>query len=204
MAFVPIPNVALAELRYTIDNQFVENTLWFDSGAGLEAENLQVLAEGLATWYETNLIPLQVSALVLREIYVTAQDSAFGAAYTYTPIGANQGALNIEPEPNNVSMCVSFRTASRGRAYRGRNYVLGLGANQLTGNRVDQTVADNYVLAYQQLNPTLVADGFTHIVASRSVNGAPRVVGVASPVTAYLVVDNVVDSQRRRLPGRGR
>jgi hypothetical protein len=38
---------------------------------------------------------------------------------------------------------------------------------------------------------------------SRYANGAPRTVGIATPVTSVVLVDQRVDSQRRRLVGIG-
>jgi hypothetical protein len=41
-------------------------------------------------------------------------------------------------------------------------------------------------------------------IVSRFSGGQPRTAGEVYPVIAALVTDNVADSQRRRLPGRGR
>jgi hypothetical protein len=54
--------------------------------------------------------------------------------------------------------------------------------------------------------PDYIADDLpdaVHVVVSRYHLGAPRVTGIATPVITYLATDNNVDSQRRRLTGRG-
>jgi len=51
----------------------------------------------------------------------------------------------------------------------------------------------------------VVADGLgaDWVVVSRFHDNAPRTAGVVSFINAATVVDATVDSQRRRLPGRG-
>jgi hypothetical protein len=106
---------------------------------------------------------------------------------------------------------VSFRTDLRGRSFRGRNYVIGLTEDMVDGNSLEAGVSEPWRLAYAHLG-TLVADiDWTWVVVSRfsGVSGSPpeptpRVAGVTTPITSVVVVDQFIDSQRRRLSGRGR
>jgi hypothetical protein len=120
------------------------------------------------------------------------------------------GDLNDAPLPNNVTLTVSFRTANRGRSFRGRNYVVGLGETQVAGNTVAPSVITAFDGIYSQLLASPVAAIATWVVVSRfsgvdpvTKEPIPRVTGIATPITSVTVVDNVVDSQRRRLPKRG-
>lgn len=204
MASVPVPNCALAEMRYSLDGQDVENTLWFRFQADIVPSDLEDLGTALLSWWEANLRPLQPTALTLREVYMTDQTTPNGPSFTQLPLGANTGERAEAILPSNVSLAVSFRTNFRGRGFRGRNYVLGLTENMVTANQVAPTVVADYAIAYAQLPTFLEPLSITHVVASRYLGNAPRPVGVSTPVTAYLCVDGTVDSQRRRLPGRGR
>lgn len=203
MAFVPVPNTALAEIRMTDDFQKVENTLYFDFGAPPTVTDLQNLGADLLAWYIALMGPLQSSGVALREIYITDLTSATGPTHTETPATLITGGASGEQLPNNVSVAVSFRTALRGRSFRGRNYFVGLVDSQVAHNTLTGAMIAALTNAYNQLPASLGTSGAIWVVVSRFTAGAPRVTGVATPVSAVVIVDDTVDSQRRRLPGRG-
>jgi len=77
-------------------------------------------------------------------------------------------------------------------------------------NEVESTFASDLTSAYIQRREDLDSGDFTWVVVSRfsgvdpdTGKPIPREAGVATPVLAPLVTDLTVDSQRRRLPGRG-
>jgi hypothetical protein len=203
MAFIPVDKVAQAELRMLLDDQKVENTLYFHFGTAITAEVLEDLGGALISWWETNIAPLTFNGLVFREVYLTDLTSETGPAATVVPLDTLTGGVGGEQMPNNVSLTISFRTAQRGRSFRGRNYVAGLAQDQVNGNRITSTVADDFVTAYNLLPALATSQSATWVVVSRAHNKAPRTTGVATQITTVLVTDFVVDSQRRRLPGRG-
>lgn len=204
MAFVPVANAVLAEIRYTFDGQEVENTLWFWSGQAPTIEQLQLLGSDLLAWWAQWMRPLLSDQLVLREAYLTDQSSANGFSATVTPSGFVTGEKPQPAMPANVSLAVSFRTNQRGRSFRGRNYVIGLCEDQVVLNNIVPTVANEFGGAYQQLFGVANDNGYIWVVCSRFANGAAREIGVVTPVSAVIVADGTIDSQRRRLPGRGR
>jgi hypothetical protein len=211
MAFVPVPNTALAEIRMTADLQQVENTLWFEFADVPTAEQLVTLATNLTTWWGTVIQPIVWEGVQLREILCTDESSETGAQGVFATADPTFGELALPPLPTSVSLAVSFRTGSRGRSFRGRNYVVGLVEDQTDGaNTFTDAVVSAFQAAYAGLITVASDSDCTWVVASRfsGVDGdgkpIPRETGVTTPITSVLVVDNVVDSQRRRLPGRGR
>lgn len=202
MAFVPTANTVMAEIRMLWDVQKVENTLFFQGSSTVDAAELTALGDALVSWFETNVQPLQSSEVLLREIYLTDLTSESALTHTRPVVPNTPGGTSSPSLPNNVSLTVSFRSAGRGRFSRGRNYFVGLSEGQVVNNAVSLAFADDLALAYQALLTALPA-GWTWVVCSRYTAAGPRVAGFNSPVVAALVVDNVVDSQRRRLPGRG-
>ena len=68
---------------------------------------------------------------------------------------------------------------------------------------------DSLKLAYEGLPSVATVAGYTWVVASRfsgvdaEGDPIPRAAGITTPITTVLIVDNLVDSQRRRLSGRG-
>ena len=210
MPFVPVPNAALVEVRMLWDGQHVENTLWFEGSSPLDGGSLTALAEAVGNWwitfYRTNIS----SAVRLVEVFASAMDTNTSPTGTFVPSTPQVGTGGSEALPNNVSLTVSFRTAARGRSNRGRNYVVGLLDDQVNENTVDPLILADWIAAYSELIGVATALDLTWVVASRfsGVDGdgdpIPRVTGVTTPITAVVIVDPIIDSQRRRLPGRGK
>jgi hypothetical protein len=206
MVFVPALNTAQANLRFTFDSQQAENTLYFQKAGGpITQPELDTLGSDLATWWDVNLRQALSSTLVMREVYLVDLTSQTSASATYTPGTPLQGGDTTQPLPNNVSFAVSFRTAGRGRSARGRNYIAGLTEQNVTGNELVTTMVTYIVDAYKELlDPATLGSIWTWSVVSRFQNKAARASALVQPITAVSTTDAVVDSQRKRLPGRGR
>lgn len=204
MAFIPAENTAKVEIRMTQDGQKVENTLYFrhDTGAISSAER-EALGNWIEAWWNDEIRPLQTNEVTFREVYVTDMSSAMSGTSSVSDLNGTPGAQGTPSEPNNVTVTISFRTDFRGRSARGRNYAIGLTTADVTANQVAQVTLDAWVDAYELLLTLPGLDNWTWVVASFYTNNAPRVEALLLPVTDVLVVDDVVDSQRRRLPGRG-
>ena len=88
-------------------------------------------------------------------------------------------------------------------AARGRNYIVGLAEDVVSGNSVTPGFAAAVTAAYTALITATGAGPWLWVVVSRYSNGAPRSQGLAQAVNAALLTDTNIDSQRRRLSGRG-
>lgn len=203
MAFIPVANTAMVELRYLWDGQRCENTLYFTDTVAYDATSLSDLALAVFAWWQLNMRPAMPTTLALNEVYCTAIHSATGAVHSYAPTSGNVGTSAGISLPNNVALTITFRTAQRGRSSRGRNYIPGLTETNVTNNEVASASVDYFQDAYALLMSGAFAGPGIWSVVSRYNNNAPRVLGQSLPVTAVAVVDAVVDSQRRRLPKRG-
>lgn len=203
MPFVPAANVAMVELRYTYQGQQVENTLYFDRGSAMTTTEMTDLAALLATNFQDNVRANMPTSLTLREIYVTDLTSDTAPTVTYTGILPLTGSDGQPAMPNSVTLCISFRTNGRGRSSRGRNYLLGITENEVDNNFVSSTFYGPWETFYTDVLGIAAGEVWTWVVLSRYANNAPRVAGLAQPVTDFVIVDTVVDNQRRRLPGRG-
>jgi hypothetical protein len=211
MPFVPVANAVGVEMRMTLDNQKIENTLYFFNPTGPDATNMTLLASELEGWWTNECAPLLPLDVALREIVITDLTTATSFQVTSALAAPVFGTVGSPALPNNVSMAVSFRTALRGRSFRGRNYIAALTEGSVVNNTVQPTQVADWIAAYAQLltDPGIAAAGYTWCVVTRfsgvDANGdpIPRVAGGAQPVTAVVVTDTTVDSMRRRLPGRG-
>lgn len=207
MAFIPSPGVVQAEIRGTIGESNVENVLYFQTTAPpVTLAAMDNLGQNLDQFWYNRMQSLLPTGYAFREIYLTDQTSATGPAVTV----ANGVWNGTRPTtqgmmPNNATITISFRTAGRGRSQRGRNYVCGLSRNDVTANTVNQTLLTAIEDAYSEL---LVGGAFAvapwlWVVLSRRTNNADRPQGLATTIQRVVVVDAIIDSQRRRLPGRG-
>ena len=206
MAFVAVPETAQITMVYTGPNQnrmvnvyhFTRPTLGWDPDA------LGDLAEAMLAW-ENNTAKTQRSNQIVcigaeaRDLSV--QDSFVVSVAAIPPIA---GSLTTPVLPANVTLAISLRTPFAGRSFRGRTYWIGLSEGAVQGDFVQSGTAQGILAAVraliedvpQPLNAQLA-------VVSRYHNGAPRGVGIATPVTSAVLVDTRVDTQRRRLVGVG-
>jgi hypothetical protein len=197
-------NTVAAEMRMTLAGQRIENTLYFQREEGWSEAQIEQLGQDLATWWGAELAPVLVDDLSLTEVYLVDRSSDTGPTVTHTDGLPLVGLQATTPPPNNVAFCISFRSAGRGRSSRGRNYVPGIRGNQITDCVLSSGDANAIRDAYQALPTYLTESEVTWVIASQFHNGAPRPSGgLLIPVTTAVYTDRVVDSQRRRLPGRG-
>jgi hypothetical protein len=210
MPFVPVLHTALVENRMEIVGQKVENTIWVKSVDLLDADALTTIGETVKAWWISDYAP-QVSDLVsLTEVVVTDQTTATGGQVSVNgdhQLGGQIGGTLT----TNSTFAVSFRTALRGRAFRGRNYIVGIPLEHMAEtNVVEASWASDIVTAYQNLLTQLADVDFEWVIASRfsgvdpdTGHPIPRTAGITTPVITVVAADLTIDSQRRRLPGRG-
>jgi hypothetical protein len=202
--FVPVPGVMSASIRFILDSQLIENVLNFRyDDASFPAASSEVWFI-LDTVFWPALYPSLSVDLVNSETYFADQSDAAGPVYTAPAFTHAAGGLASESMPNSIALCVSHRTANRGRSYRGRTFVPGLPESSVLHNTVIPAAVSSIVGAFEDMRAACDAAGLPLVVVSRRHNNAPRVEGIATVVTACVTVDPTVDSQRRRLPGRGR
>jgi hypothetical protein len=197
--------VAEVELRYLWDGQRCENTLYFHNDDGWDLGALASLAGAVKDWAIGEILPLQSSTVSLVSVKAASLESETALAVE-TSSGLPVAGSNNNPSlPNNVSLAIKFSTPFRGRSSRGRNYILGITEESVTANQVTSGFTAAYIAAYGELADAVATavSGTSWIVYSRFTDGAERVTGLAQPITDVSFTDNVIDSMRRRLPGRG-
>jgi hypothetical protein len=203
MPFIPTPNVVQVSLAYDMDGQHLDNTLWFLKRTGSpDIPSMLTLADDINAYWNDTVMPLLSIDLVFRGCIVTDQSSESAPAVN-VPTGPTPGGIGTESAPNSVAFVVKFLTAGRGRSSRGRNYVPGIPNNLLVLNTIDGTLANDLVSAYQGILASGFDADWEWSVVSHFTGGAPRAAGLPQAVIGAGYTDLIVDSQRRRLPGRG-
>lgn len=199
------PNIVQVEWLYTLDAQQCENRLMVDILAEPDPADLETLAIAAWNWWEETYSPFITSQCLLRAVVATSLHTADAPQFTYAPDATTTGGDTGDAMPNEVSLCVSLRSAARGRSARGRWYVAGLPRAAMNGtNTVFPTTASSYASALSTLFATINGDGHTPVIVSFFSGGVLRPGGpVYYGIESAVVIDNIVDSMRRRKPGVG-
>jgi len=205
MPFVPAPNVVEVQLRATFDGQQVMNRFHVNVLHEPTEADCIAIAAAVGDWWDTNAQALVATNVVMREIYVKSIAVANGPEATYSAIFPLAGVATGDSLPNNVALAVSLRTGLTGRSARGRWFWYGIVESQVDANTMTSGTITSIDAAITNLLSDIEGLGFNWVIVSFTHDNAPRVGGpVYFIVNNITVVDATVDSQRRRLPGRGR
>lgn len=203
MAFIPVPNTVRLSLVFTLAGQTVVITLHAWKSGAVTLTDQQNLCAEMRSWWDTYLKLHCNNGMALQEINSVDLTSDSSPSYSLPVSPPIVGGVSEAAVPNNVAACISFRTASRGRSYRGRMFVPGMRNSYAATPTTLSAAAQSWLaVAAANLGGYLALHGFTQVIASRFHNNAPRVVGIVTPVLSA-IIDDKLDSQRRRLAGRG-
>jgi hypothetical protein len=203
MAFVPFTRTIKIEPVFTYGSQICENVFHFILSFDPTPEAGETLAALVKDWWTNNMIDLVAPELILTKVkwsIMEAEDDPAGEDAGGLPVSGTGASPQL---PNNVTCVVRWATGLRGRSHRGRTYHLGLMESQVQGNTLLPSVVSDLTIEYLKLKEfQVIGAPATLAVASRIADGVERTQGVITPVTSVFI-DAIVDSQRRRLPGRG-
>jgi len=203
MAFIPVPGVIQAELIYNWNSQVVETVLHFRPSDPPTPTLMEELGTEIVTWWSGGIKGFMSNMITLTQVKLTDLTTNTAPVINWTTL-LPQTATNTSPSmPNSVTVAITKRTILRGRSYRGRIFHPGLCEAQVLNNTIDPPTLVNLIAEYSEMI-SFVTPGasWAMVVISRQENNVPRVTGTDQGVIS-LSSDGVVDSQRRRLPGRG-
>jgi len=202
-AFIPAPDTARVRMIYSQDAQTVMNVFYFTKSGGWDSGSLHDLADVVSAAWTTHMKVLQSNGLTLETIEATDVSVDAGAQYTLS-VGAS-GTHTAPALPNNVTWAIKFTSGLTGRSNRGRMYFLGLVEDQVDSNTVTIAASSGILTGIEGFFAEIQADEDAfHVIVSYCNAGAWRTTAVTNEVSGYSYFDTTVDSQRRRLPGRGR
>lgn len=203
MAFISAPNGAVAKVYGECFGEVYINTYQWKFNDEPVIENLEFLAGKIDDWMNDSMLPIlgtQYNYVRTTVTGLTFEEDLFAEI----TLSAGAGAAPGDPLPNNAAFCVKRSSGLTGRSARGRVYIGGLTTSMMDStNTVLSTFSDGLVDALNLLCDPAFATDWQHVVWSYSHDGAPR--GTAFPygLDQYVAVNLILDSQRRRLPGRG-
>jgi len=178
--------------RLGVNNFHVTRTI----PAALVDTDLPLIATAFHDWYTGNYKLDMNSTVGLDQIQVRKLDPGDPIAYDLS-VAHETGTGPSPASPANVTAAVSWRTGLAGRKYRGRFFALGLPQAFVTAADLLTSVGQvHYALDGAALLLTLTNAGYQLVLFHRATNSWTKVI--------TCIVDGIIDSQRRRLPGRGR
>lgn len=200
--FIPVPNTARVRLVYTQFGQTLENVFNFERAGPFSSADLLALNASILTEWTVNIMPEVTVDATLVLIESTALDSAMGFQETTSVgvVGGNAGGGT----PTGVTLAIKFASGLAGRSQRGRMYWIGTSVGQIVGDQYDAGQAAGILAAVTAFFGLVFATtASAHVIVSYCNAGAWRITGQTTPVTDYILTDTNIDSQRRRLAGRG-
>lgn len=205
--FIPAQGVMQAEMVFTYLGQICENVFHVIQGDGATAPTvaqMNALAAALVGWEGPQGSHGRNQAAVLQSVIVRDLTTQSGPAVLYQTglpiVGFNGG----QAMPGNVTFAVKWNTALRGRSFRGRTYHIGLSAVNCDGDQIKATEVAGFLSVYQALQSAINGvPGCTMGVLSYAHNKVWRDAALFTPIVAPSIENNL-DSQRRRLFGRGK
>lgn len=202
MAFIPVPNGIQLCFLFNAAAQKWQFCLTLRKSAGAptstDLDDVALIGEN---WWSSNAKIMLTADNTLSEVTATDLTSQ-GAPQSRSLVGI-AGTASGTSAPLNVALVVSHRTEKRGRSYRGRTYLSGIPEPQIENvNLAKAAYAADVVSRFGDLQTTLDGAGYDLVVASKRHNGVVTNPAETNEVIA-LVADTLLDSQRRRLTGRG-
>jgi len=197
-----VPGLMRLEAHFLFQDEHCMNTYWIKSNINeTSPTEEQLIAGSFVNWWTTDIRPLSSAQVTLYEV-VVKELRPDGIAILYTEDLPVSGEKTEEALPNNVALAVHWGTGLVGRSRHGRTFHMGLCIDQVTNNHCD--VATDIQTAYDALRTTF--DNITlnvefSVVSFVSANNW-RQQPLVTPISG-VAVESTLDSQRRRLPGRG-
>lgn len=194
MAFIPVADAVQVNFVHVWNAEPAVFGMQFQRIGAWGIASAENLASEVYNWYASELLGQLSSNLVLQQIDVIDLSEQTGFKVEYT-LGLPEAGGNVsESMPNNVAAVVTFKTAQRGRAFRGRCFLPGLAENSVNGYSLSSAIIGIIADAFDALSGYLVLSGSDQAVVSRTTNP-----GFSTAVTGY-VVRPTVHTQKRRLP----
>ena len=199
MAFIPLPDGIKIEIKCRKGGAPNVNIVWGRAEVSIDLALLENVAEAVVAWWNAEIKPLVSSSTALESVTVTDMSAEDSIQHVETLLTPSAGTATGGDLPSNVAAVVTFYTGLVGRSHRGRVYNPGLTDAQVATNTLSVSYVSNMLTAWAEFKLALSALDVTHVVASFQHNNAPRVSGVATTIIEY-GMNNVVDTQRRRIP----
>lgn len=201
MAFQPVDHGIHGVVNFRLHNQLVQTGFWFKYDGANGAPHLALAINTMRNWWLRARESLSNELMVIS-YKATDEYTENGLGITVPEIVSPTGARTALSLPGNCAICQSYKSAATNQSAQGRGYVPGVPTDTVVAGMISQGIRDVLTSAAINILGELAGTALTWATASRFHNKVQRPLGVMTPVD-NVVIDIPLDSQRRRLPGRG-
>lgn len=203
MTFQAVPDTAEIVIQAARGGQTILTTFYARNAAAWVTSDLIILGAAVDGWVDTHLRPSVSPSYDYLNTHLRDLRTIIGfEADVNTSAGV--GLRGASTGPNSECLAISRQSGLAGRSARGRVYWPDIPDEDKTdNNHVDPARVAVYAAALNSLTAAINGAGWTEVIVSRRSAGVLLAVASTLPVVNYIARDNVIDSQRRRLPGRG-
>ncbi len=203
MAFQSVPETAQIDVVFQQNDVIVQNSFYGRRPGGYSLANLQELADDIDTVIPIAWLPhMSIDCLYLRTDVRGLQDA--NDLVVTQNAGSGIGSDVTPPFPNNVTLSIKKSSGLTGRSARGRLYWVSIPKDKDDGgneNLLDPVYVAQLVSSVGTIRTNIDStENWNPVLVSRFLDGVKRPVGVTFAWTGESAVNNVVDTQRGRLP----
>jgi len=203
MPFQRVPNTAEIVIRGTLGGQNVVNTFYAEFSGGYDQSDLDELANQVDDWVNDEWLPIISNKYTYNSTDVRGLDQEFDLTSSNND-STGVGAISGDAVPNNVTLSIKRRSNFTGRGARGRIFVAGIPEDAVdTPNHISDAFATAMEDALNAMQGYLTTANAVGVIVHRISGGTPLATAVVFTLIEWVVMDQVIDSMRRRLPGRG-
>lgn len=191
------PSVCLIRMVFSRDTRTYNNVFHVKLPSGSwDLTKMQDAINVFVDWWNTAYKLACWTGVGLTEVQARVLDPSFPLALDFNVTPVIFGTLSGTVSSGQDTVAVSERTGLAGRKERGRFYAVGLTDSYKQSNdALTSTAVSTYGSIAAGLLSRLVSAALTLVVFHRADNTVSAVVST--------LVENLVDSQRRRLAARG-
>ncbi len=203
MPFQAVVDTVEIDIIYTQHAQILQNVFYAKLPGGYVLADLEALAVGIdaqvqGTWKTQQVIEAFYDRVEVRGL--AEENDLIATNNTNAGVGGNvNGAL-----PNNVTLSIKKESGRTGRSARGRTYWIGCPQDKLKAsdeNMFQAAYVTSVTTAVDTIRQQIPSIGLWEaVLVSRFSGGLPRAFGLTFPWVSSVAVNDVVDTQRGRLP----
>jgi hypothetical protein len=199
MPFLSVPDAAEIIIQGTLQGQAIANVIGAQHVGAYTQTDLDNLSNAVDGWVGSDYLPLVANSVTYDQTHVRGLNSIVDLE-SVDGTNTGPGTQSGSSMPANASFVITMRTGHTGRSARGRFYWWPFASSvALSAQTVTTAFASAAEVAIGNLLAAISTAGWTPVVISRRSNGAPRLVGVTTPITLAVARNNEIDSQRHRL-----
>lgn len=198
-------SAAVVEMVFEQEGQIVENVFGVAVNTPLSVTDADAIRAAVSGWRTATLKPLQANNVYYRATRVKDANPN-GPAFEYAEDGA-VGTAAGNPIANSSTFSVKKNTGLAGRENRGRFFHIGLSTthqDSTDANMLTSAAVTSLVNGYRALITVLATALYPLVIIQYDRTVHPPLPVRAIEVLTCSAADSVLDSQRRRLPRRGR